>query len=139
MRTLILVTLSAVLALSACSSEDPPGPLELPDEPPGAQLLDDAALATQLDTLEEGLREVTGASVGWEVVYDVTDGGAEELIDYYDEALTSAGWEVATNAPDITNSLGASWWRDGRSVVLLTVGIEGRDLAILIPPAPDES
>lgn len=140
MRRRILLTCLAVLPLAACSGESAPDPVELPPGPPGVEHLDDADLEAQLGSLQEALREVSGSSVAWEAVYDVTDGGAEELIAHYDEALTADGWEEATTAPDITGSLGTSWWRDGQSVVLLTVAdLEGRDLAILIPPVQEES
>lgn len=140
MRTPILLTLSAVLALSACSSEDEARPLELPEKPPGVQPLDDAGLEAQLDTVQQAVREVTGTQVAAEVIFDVTEGGAQDLIDYYDEALTADGWEASSDPGDIADSLGASWRRDGLSVVLVTVAdVEGRDLAILIPPAGEGS
>lgn len=61
----MLWMLSAVLVLPACSSRDDTEPIELPGEPPGVRHLDDAALAAQLDTVQEGLREVTDTAVAW--------------------------------------------------------------------------
>lgn len=133
MRPLAPILLAAALLLASCSGGQEA--IDLPDEPPGAVHLDDSALQAQLDTLADAMGEITDTEVEWSAVFDVTDTGPEDLIDYYDEQLRADGWALAEGPGDISDSLGASWWRDGQSVVLVTVAdLEGRDLALLSAP-----
>lgn len=132
--------LSAALLLGACSGTDPDPPVELPEPPPGVEHLDDAAIETQLGAVLGAVSETSGTPVEWEALFDVTDGGLEELVDHYDTALTAEGWELGDGPTDIAGPLGASWRRDGQSVVLLTLqDLEGRDLAMLLPPTEEQS
>lgn len=62
------------------------------------------------------------------------------MVGHYDDWLTEQGWTRGDGPTDIQSTLGASWWRDGRSVVLMTLwDLEGRDLVILVLPSEGEA
>lgn len=129
-RLLIPVSLTVALVLSACSGADEE--IALPEDPPGAELLDHVAVETQLDILSLAVREATGSGAGYERMFDVTDSGSEDLIAHYDEALTAQEWDRVESTAAISGVLGATWERDGQKVVLALVTIDGVDVALVL-------
>lgn len=141
---LTAAVLGTALLLGACSGAEPDAPpqvpLELPEPPPGAEQLDDAAAEDHLTTMLQAINQNGGTTVTWEAVFDVTDGGLEVLVSHYDEALTSQGWVESDRETDIGDSLGVSWRKDDQSVVLMNMlDLHGRDVAILVGPSEEES
>lgn len=128
------ILLVLALLLSSCSGaeEEGPGAVQLPEDPPGVELLDVAGVETQLNTIMVASMQATGEFVMWKRLYDVTDSGPDQVIEHYDEQLTAEGWEQADGLTDITDPLGASWERDGQTVIVALLTLEGRDVAMVM-------
>ena len=120
-----VVALCGALLLSACSGSDP---IELPDTQDGVALLDHVTAETQLDIVLLSVSQTHGTPVSWEQLYDVTDSGADAVIDHYDAWLTERGWERVEGGSGIPDSLGATWERGDQDVVLARLHLEGRDI-----------
>lgn len=125
-RLLIQALLVGALLLSGCSGSEP---IELPEDPPDAVLLDAERVETPLDTVLIAVRQVSDVPISYERLFDVTDTGPDALIEHYDTALTAQGWERVAGSRGITGALGSSWERNGQDVLIALVSLEGRDVA----------
>lgn len=131
-RVMLPVVLCAALVLSACSGPDP---IELPERPDDVPLLDHVAAETQLDILMLSVRQVSDVPLSYEHLYDITDTGAEGLVERYDEWLTAQGWERLGSSAAIDGALGVTWERDGQDIVIALPNLEDTDIAaVLISP-----
>jgi len=124
-----MIALGAAVLLSACSGPDP---IELPEDPEGVILLDHVRAETQLDIILISVRQVSDVDISYERLFDITETGAEDLIDHYDQWLTAEGWERQSGTAGITGSLGASWERDGQDVVIALLSLEDTDIAAVL-------
>lgn len=97
------------MVLAGCSGEDN-AVLTLPENPPGAVLLESERAETPIDTILLSVRQVSESQVLWGPLFDVTDTGSDLVIEHYDEALTAHGWRRVTGDDTVIDGvLGATW------------------------------
>lgn len=135
-RRLAPLTLLGALLLSACGAEAEervaPYPVEMPDPPPEVQHLDAAGISPQLTTLLLGVNQAADTHAHWEGMYDVSESGPEEIIDYYDDWLTAEGWEQGAGLTEFNGAPAGRWEGQDQQVMVFVVTLQERDIAVVL-------
>lgn len=133
-RFLVPVALLGALVLSSCSGEErvAPLPVELPDPPPEARLLDVAGVGPHVTTMVLGTSQAAGTSASLEALFEVTGTGPESLIDYYGDWLTGHGWEQSSEPIELNGAPAARWEGEDQRVVITVVTLQDRDIALVL-------
>ena len=128
------VALLGALVLSSCSGEErvAPLPVELPDPPPEARLLDVAGVGPHVTTMVLGTSQAAGTSASLEALFEVTGTGPESLIDYYGDWLTGHGWEQSSEPIELNGAPAARWEGEDQRVVITVVTLQDRDIALVL-------